>query len=127
YVYIIRKREEDQPATTQPAAGAATTQPAAGPRPTGAAPATRAPPADVLAPDSGAPASTGPGAGANVGDTRLQEGFQFNELRPGTDKRTIRVPVQPLLNGDLRYNVVIRPGDLIVVPLPTVGEYYMGG
>jgi protein involved in polysaccharide export with SLBB domain len=29
--------------------------------------------------------------------------------------------------GQLKYNIVILPGDLIFVPGPTIGEYYMGG
>ena len=32
-----------------------------------------------------------------------------------------------LRQGDLRYNIVIRPDDLILVRPPVIGEYYMGG
>src|SRR5690606_19884676 len=32
-----------------------------------------------------------------------------------------------LLAGDPQYNVVIRPRDVIRVPLPNAGEYYVGG
>ncbi len=42
-------------------------------------------------------------------------------------QRIIRVPVQPLLRGEARYNIVIRPGDIIRVPTPPTGNLYMGG
>ena len=41
--------------------------------------------------------------------------------------RVIRVPYAALRDGDLRYNIIIRPYDMIVVPQPTIGEFYMGG
>jgi polysaccharide export outer membrane protein len=44
-----------------------------------------------------------------------------------TDMRIIRVPVQRLMNGELKFNIVLRPRDMIIVPEPIVGEYYMGG
>ncbi len=42
-------------------------------------------------------------------------------------QRVIRVPVQPLISGDARYNIVIRPGDIIRVPPSPQGFYYMRG
>ena len=51
----------------------------------------------------------------------------FNAPQEPTDQRVIRVPLQFLKQGQLKYNVVIRPGDLIVVPNPISGFYYMGG
>lgn len=53
--------------------------------------------------------------------------FAFNEPTTGTDARIIRVPWEPLKNGELRYNIVVRPQDLIIVPQPELGIYYMGG
>ena len=53
--------------------------------------------------------------------------FQFNAPEEPSDKRVIKVPLVKLKAGELKYNIVIRPGDLIVVPQPIVGEYYMGG
>lgn len=41
--------------------------------------------------------------------------------------RIIEVPLKDLLAGDPRYNLVIRPYDLISVPPGSVGEYYMMG
>ena len=54
-------------------------------------------------------------------------GFQFGSPPAGGETRTIRVPVAALRNGALEYNIVIRPGDLILVPQPVAGLYYMGG
>ncbi len=42
-------------------------------------------------------------------------------------QRVIRVPVQPLVSGDARFNVVIRPGDTIRVPPASAGFFYMRG
>jgi len=55
------------------------------------------------------------------------QGFEFNALQEPSDVRVIRVPYQPLQRGELKYNVVIRPQDLIIVQQPVIGEYYMGG
>lgn len=42
-------------------------------------------------------------------------------------QRVIRVPVKPLLAGDARYNIVVRPGDVIRVPFPDAGNVYIDG
>ena len=42
-------------------------------------------------------------------------------------QRIISIPYQKLVNGDLRYNVVVRPGDTIRVPDPSAGFVYIGG
>lgn len=42
-------------------------------------------------------------------------------------QRVIRVPVGPLIDGDARFNIVIRPGDIISVRSPEVGQVYLGG
>jgi polysaccharide export outer membrane protein len=55
------------------------------------------------------------------------QGFEFEAPTAPKDVRVIRVPLAKLKQGDLRYNVVIRPDDMIVVPPPVIGEYYMGG
>jgi polysaccharide export outer membrane protein len=47
------------------------------------------------------------------------------ELSPAT--RILEIPTKELLDGDPRYNIVIRPYDLISVPPGNVGEYYMMG
>jgi protein involved in polysaccharide export with SLBB domain len=53
--------------------------------------------------------------------------FAFNDLREPSDVRVIKVPYDPLKRGELRYNIVVRPQDMILIPQPVVGEYYMGG
>jgi polysaccharide biosynthesis/export protein len=52
--------------------------------------------------------------------------------RPGEEEalvtqRVIRVPVQRLIAGDQRVNIVVRPGDIIRVPPPPTGFVYMQG
>lgn len=42
-------------------------------------------------------------------------------------QRKIRVPVKPLVSGDARYNIIIRPGDIIHVPPSATGFYYIRG
>jgi len=42
-------------------------------------------------------------------------------------QRVIRVPVEPLVSGDARYNIIIRPGDMIHVPPAATGFYYVRG
>ncbi|MBN2559657.1 MAG: polysaccharide biosynthesis/export family protein [Phycisphaerae bacterium] len=41
--------------------------------------------------------------------------------------RIIEIPVKDLMEGDPRYNIVIRPYDLINVPAGNVGDFYMMG
>jgi polysaccharide export outer membrane protein len=42
-------------------------------------------------------------------------------------QRVIRVPVKPLLAGDARYNIVLRPGDIVNVPTSASGNVYIDG
>lgn len=42
-------------------------------------------------------------------------------------QRVIRVPIKPLLAGDARYNLIIRPGDVIRVPPAEQGYIYLSG
>jgi hypothetical protein len=53
--------------------------------------------------------------------------FEFNDLAPPPETRVIRIPLEDLRNGDLKYNIVIRPRDTLVVPYAEYGTYYMGG
>ena len=41
--------------------------------------------------------------------------------------RVIKIPVDRLLAGDPRYNIIIRPGDRITVPRDVVGEFWVAG
>ncbi len=54
-------------------------------------------------------------------------GFQFQAPPEPTDWEIIRVPLQELLRGQLKYNIVIRPEDTIIVPPPVTGEFFVGG
>lgn len=45
----------------------------------------------------------------------------------GIQTRLIKVPVDKLLSGDPRYNIIIKPGDSIDVPLDVIGEFYVMG
>ncbi|HEX8521139.1 MAG TPA: polysaccharide biosynthesis/export family protein [Tepidisphaeraceae bacterium] len=54
-------------------------------------------------------------------------GFEFNNPMGGENVRVIRVPLDELRNGDLKYNIVIRPQDMIIVPNPLTGEYWVAG
>lgn len=42
-------------------------------------------------------------------------------------QRVIEVPYERLVNGDMRYNVVIRPGDVIRIPNQSAGFVYVMG
>ena len=72
-------------------------------------------------------AAAGTAARTGAGAARQGGGFEFNELAPPPDVRVIRVPLDALRKGDLRYNVVIRPRDTLYVPPAEFGTYYMGG
>jgi len=41
--------------------------------------------------------------------------------------RLIRIPADKLTFGDPRYNIVIKPGDSIFVPVDIIGEFYVTG
>jgi len=49
------------------------------------------------------------------------------EREAGAGTRLIKIPVDKLLTGDPRYNIVIKPGDTIHVPLDLVGEFCIMG
>ncbi len=53
--------------------------------------------------------------------------FEFRDPVSEGKIRVIRVPFDRLRAGDFRYNVVIKPYDMVYVPQPSIGEYYMGG
>jgi polysaccharide biosynthesis/export protein len=42
-------------------------------------------------------------------------------------QRVIAIPMQPLIAGDARYNIVVRPGDVIRLPPPKTGLVYVTG
>ena len=42
-------------------------------------------------------------------------------------QRIIEIPYNRLIQGDLIYNIIIRPGDVIKVPGTSAGQVYIGG
>ncbi|MGH7178169.1 MAG: polysaccharide biosynthesis/export family protein [Tepidisphaeraceae bacterium] len=84
----------------------------------------KAVPLEQAAEPSTEPLVTTPGAPETAPATKA---FEFNQPQEPTNIRIIRVPYEDLRNGQLKYNIVVRGGDLIYVPLPVIGEYYMGG
>jgi polysaccharide biosynthesis/export protein len=50
--------------------------------------------------------------------------FDTDEL---VTQRVVKIPSKPLLAGDARYNVVVRPGDVIRVPIAEQGFVYLEG
>ncbi|MDX2147836.1 MAG: polysaccharide biosynthesis/export family protein [Planctomycetota bacterium] len=65
------------------------------------------------APNAGSPATPAPAPSNPAADLLTQ--------------RIIRVPLQELVRGDLRYNIVVRPGDTIRFPATPEGLVYMEG
>jgi len=49
------------------------------------------------------------------------------EWEQGARTRLLRIPADKLLAGDPRYNVVIKPGDTIYVPVDIIGEFFIMG
>jgi protein involved in polysaccharide export with SLBB domain len=146
YAYIIRKAAEPgaQPGVISPPAppvpapqpNAPTTAPGdmfAPPQTNPQTPTTA--PGNLLAPPPTNPA--GPQGRANspaptrrtiAMDNVSSQVFRFDDVEAPTDMRIIRVPIDQLRQyGELKYNVVIRPSDMIIVPDPVTGVYYIGG
>jgi polysaccharide export outer membrane protein len=42
-------------------------------------------------------------------------------------QRVIRIPMEPLISGNAKYNIVVRPGDVLRIPGSGQGFIYMGG
>jgi polysaccharide export outer membrane protein len=54
--------------------------------------------------------------------------FGWEEIgRGGISARVIKVPVDSLFGGDPRYNIIIRPGDAISIPVDRIGEFWVMG
>jgi len=64
------------------------------------------------------------GDGLPEGPDPLSGGTSADEL---VTQRVVRVPVGPLLKGVAKYNIVVRPGDVIHVPGPEQGVVYAMG
>ncbi|MBN2512052.1 MAG: polysaccharide biosynthesis/export family protein [Sedimentisphaerales bacterium] len=58
----------------------------------------------------------------------ISQGFGIDALGAKNKvTRVLRIPVDRLLAGDPRYNVAIRPGDRITVPVDLIGEFWVSG
>jgi hypothetical protein len=97
--------------------------------PGAAAESTTAPaPVAAGAAPAAAAATTAPVGVAVVAEpAQAGKPFEFRDPVAEGKTRVIRVPFDKLRSGDLRYNVIIKPYDMIWVPQPVIGEYYMGG
>ncbi|HSZ56552.1 MAG TPA: polysaccharide biosynthesis/export family protein [Tepidisphaeraceae bacterium] len=125
YAYVVRATEQPlapSPNLAPPPSGPAT-RPATGPS------------SDELAPRTSADAPSEPVASANgsrvvhLSTEALQSSGQgFDGFRdPGSGPRVIRIPLDGLKRGDLKYNIPIRPNDQIYVMPPDIGLYFVGG
>ena len=112
-------------AGTRPADGSA-------PRVTSIPPTASVSPSVAQPPVTDATPFTGPGSNEDPTGTQpmatASGGFSgFTAPNEPTDREIIRVPYPALRDGALKYNVVVHPQDLIYIPSPGVGEYYMAG
>jgi polysaccharide export outer membrane protein len=135
------------PSPTTPPGGTPPANPPGSPAVFQPQPPDQPPPPAIDLPDSTPrqPAQA-PQPPADAGDTtwvylngqwvRVQRSPAGGDLTPGeptppsgqlVTQRVIRVPVAPLKSGDARYNIVVRPGDVIRVPPPPAGTVYMMG
>jgi len=61
-------------------------------------------------------------------EQELPSAFEWEQIgTAGVQSRVIEIPVDKFQSADPRYNVVIRPGDTIYVPVDIVGEFYITG
>ena len=61
-------------------------------------------------------------------EERLPDTFEWDQIGTGGKQtRLIKIPTDKLLSGDPRYNIIIRPGDNINVPVDIIGEFCIMG
>ena len=59
---------------------------------------------------------------------RVPSGYGWEDIGGGaTQTRVIKIPVDKIRIADPRYDILIRPGDRITVPLDIVGEFCING
>jgi polysaccharide export outer membrane protein len=59
---------------------------------------------------------------------KVPEDFDWDEIGAGgMQTRIMKIPADRLNSGDPRYNIVIRPGDSIQVPVDIIGEFCIMG
>ena len=61
-------------------------------------------------------------------ESKIPSDFGLSDIgEAGSVTRVISIPVDKLLSGDPRYNIVIQPADRITVPRDLVGEFWVAG
>lgn len=61
-------------------------------------------------------------------EERMPDTFDWDQIGTGGKQtRLIKISTDKLLGGDPRYNIIIRPGDNIHVPVDIIGEFYIMG
>ncbi len=61
-------------------------------------------------------------------EERLPDDFGWEQVGTGgVQTRVIKIPADKLAGGDPRFNVIIKPGDSIQVPVDIIGEYFIYG
>jgi protein involved in polysaccharide export with SLBB domain len=78
-------------------------------------------------PKSDQPAPGGLAAADTATPATGAKDFEFNAPLPQDQSTIIKVPLHELIMGELKYNIVIRPQDTVMVPVPEAGEFYVGG
>jgi len=87
-----------------------------------------APTAARRAPETKVEEKTTEVSGRRPPEEKLPESLKWEQIGTGgTQARVIKIPSDKLAGGDPRYNVVIKPGDSIQVPLDVIGEFYIMG
>ncbi len=131
-VYIAQAPADD----LAPAAPTTPARPAAPAKPSVPADPIAKPPADAGAETGNADSriinvggqdiTADPGAAA-AAPTPEEGTFEFNSIAVTKDVRVIRIALDKLKKGDLKYNIPIRPNDRLIAKPLDLGEYYMGG
>jgi polysaccharide biosynthesis/export protein len=67
------------------------------------------------------------GTTQEVEQTRQLKQEQKKPAAEGPKARLIKIPVDKLVTGDPKYNIVIREGDVIHVPVDLIGEFCVTG
>jgi polysaccharide export outer membrane protein len=68
------------------------------------------------------------GIGTIAVEERLAGEYGLDQIGAGNVKtRVIKIPIDKLKSGDPRYDIIIRPGDRISVPVDIIGEFWVTG
>jgi protein involved in polysaccharide export with SLBB domain len=61
-------------------------------------------------------------------EEETEPGYGWEQVGTGGKQtRVIKIPVDKLFGGDPRYNIVIRGGDSVSIPVDIIGEFYVTG